>query len=84
MKRLLKADSPPTEITTDKEKNTKNKFTYIDVVDILNQIEELSDYNVAMKIEDGSLLLAVGDSVYEISKVREERYPQRKLTKLET
>ena len=80
MKRLLKrvtAKSEPAD-TNDK----KGMFTATDLVDILQQIEELSKCNVAIKIEDGSLLLGVGDSIYEISVVKEKRYPRRVLKKL--
>ena len=85
MKKLLKQDRAPSEVTTtDEPDKKKSGFTCNDLVDILQQIEELNDYNIAIKNEDGVLLLAVGDSVYEISKIRENRYPRRALRKLET
>jgi len=84
VKRLIKQRVTPNNICgTDGSKN-KNEITPVCIVDILTQIEELKDYNVAIKKDDGRLLLAVGDSVYDISEKREKRYPRRKLTKLET
>jgi hypothetical protein len=83
MKRLLKAVSPPSEIET-ADKDNKYDFTYVDLVDILRQIEELKNYNVAVRMEEGMLQLAVGDSIYEISEVKSKRYPRRRLRKLET
>ncbi len=62
----------------------KNMLTFSDLVDIINQIEELSKYNAAIKKDDdGRVLLAVGDSVYQISEPREKSYPRRRLTKLD-
>ena len=80
MKRLLKKVTAKSEHTDTNDK--KGMFTATDLVDILQQIEELSKFNVAIKIEDGSLLLGVGDSVYEISVAKEKRYPRRILKKL--
>jgi hypothetical protein len=86
MKKLLKANSPPSEIdTADKdEKKSKHDFTYTDLVDILRQIEELKNYNIAIRIEEGMLQLAISDAVYEISEAKDKRYPRRRLRKLDT
>jgi len=88
MKKLLKkSTTAPTEIHTSDENKKSDKikceFTFIDIVDILQQLEELKNYNIAIKVDDGRLLLAVGDVVYEISEKRSQRYPARSLRKLE-
>ena len=86
MKKLVKSLTPPSEITYADEDNTQHKFDFssTDLVDILQQIEELKNFNIAIRIEDGHLQLAVGDSIYEISEIRDQRYPRRRLRKLET
>ena len=89
MKRLLIQVPPPTDVnvaddtTADKATDNKYSFSATDIVDILNQIDEVKD-NSAIKIEDGVLILGIGDSRYEISEVREKRYPRRRLRKLDT
>lgn len=88
MKKLLRATQPPTEVETVGEKNPPKKgkydFSYIDLIDILRQFEEMKNYNIAARIEEGMLQIAVGDSVYEVSEIKEGRYPRRRLHKLDT
>jgi ribosomal protein S17 len=97
MKRLLKSTTPPKTVTVsyedykdhskakaEAESKDKNRLTFGDVVDIISQVEEFSKFNVAIRNDDGRVLLAVGDSVYEIGKVMDNRYPRRRLSKLET
>ena len=91
MKRLIKQNPAQIETTTadepdekPNEKKNKKDFTFTDLVDIMLQIEELKDYNVAIRSDKGVLQLAVGDTVYEVSPVQENRYPRRRLRKLET
>jgi branched-subunit amino acid aminotransferase/4-amino-4-deoxychorismate lyase len=97
MKRLLKSTIPPKTVTVsyadyidnsqakaEAESKDKNRLTFGDVVDIISQVEEFSKFNVAIRNDDGRVLLAVGDSVYEIGKVMDNRYPRRRLSKLET
>lgn len=44
-----------------------SKFTAIDLINILNKIPELELYDISLEeSSDGTLLLAVGDIVYEI------------------
>ena len=88
MKRLIIQATPPTDVAVaddaaNKVADNKYRFSATDLVDILNQIDEVKD-NAAIKIEDGILILGVGDSRYEISEIREKRYPRRRLRKLET
>ena len=89
MKRLLKSTIPPNSFTvaeTDTDTKTdenKYRFSTRDLVDVLNQIDEL-DHNVAIGNHDGVLQLAVGNSVYAIDPVTENRHPRRRLRKLET
>ena len=81
MKKLLKSNVPTSKICA----NAENNFSSIDIADIIQQIEELKNYNVAVKRDDeGRLLLAVGDSIYEISEINKKRYPRRAVRKLET
>ena len=63
--------------------NEKNKLNFMDVVGILNQLEELKNYNIAVYNEDGNLLLEVGESTYQVSGVISNHYPRRRLRKLE-
>jgi len=87
MKKLVKAVSPPAEVSvSDKNKADKNKpvFTPTDLADIIAQLDEVKD-NVAIKNDDkGRLLLAVGDSIYEIQPIRKNCHPRILLRKLET
>ena len=78
MKRLLKSD-----VFAAEENSNKNEFNFADIADILNQIEELQKYNVAIRKEDGELQLNVGESVYKIE-LQADRYPRRRLTKIAT
>ena len=96
MKKLVRSLTPPSEIYTTgdadddeteddaPEKKSKNGFTPTDLVDILQQLDELRDYSLAINIEDGVLILSVGDSRYEVQNSRKGRYPRRRLRKLET
>ena len=68
---------------SDTDKN-KNVFNYVDLVNILEQINELSDFNIGISTHDSILRLTVGDSVYEISDRTNKQYPRRRLRKLET
>ena len=94
MKRLIKKQTIPpdkihlaeTDYNQDDESQdgqTRNGFSPTEIVDILQQIEELNDYNIAIRIVDGGLRLGVGDSIYEISPRKEGRYPRRRLRKIE-
>ena len=91
MKKLLRSTTPPTRITvveTDTDtKSTidenKYRFDSRDLVDILSQIEELKNYNIAIRNDDGTLLLGIGDSIYEIDETMDKRYPRRRLRKRE-
>jgi len=74
----------PSEPQAAKRTENKNAFTHYCIVDILNQLEELSDYNIAIKKDDGRCLLTVGDVVYEISEIISKSYPRRRLRKLDT
>jgi hypothetical protein len=47
-------------------------FTSGAILEILSQIEELSDYDISLDDTDGNITLSVGDSTYNISKPREE------------
>ena len=91
MKRLVKAYTPPSKVfvsdeaKTDEAKADKNKavFTPTDLADIIGQLDEVKS-NVAIKNDDmGRLLLAVGDSVYEILPIKKNRYPRIALHKLD-
>jgi len=88
MKRLLMQDpsqvaalSEPQE-TDEPEREIKIRFSPTELVDILLQIEEL-DSTVAIRMYDGALQLQVGDSTYEIDDAKRNRYPKRRLRKLE-
>jgi len=80
MKRLLK---PVTASSEAHEDDTNIMFSIIDLADILMQIEELTD-TVAIRRYEGALQLGIGNSIYEISDVRDnQRYPRRRLRKIE-
>ena len=78
MKRLLKNIRATSECDED-----KTNLSLVDLVDVLNQIEELKNYNIAIRNEDGAIQLAVGDSRYELSGIIEKRYPRRRLHKMD-
>jgi hypothetical protein len=93
MKRLVRQEIRPkvktqtTKTTTTKtsEKSTSGNFTSVDLVDILSQLDELKNHNIAAKFDEGKLVLAIGDTRYEVSSVRDpNRYPNRRVVKLET
>jgi len=86
MKRLLKSTNPPSEAHhSDKKKSSgKYDFTFIDLVDILKQLEEIKTVEISAKVEDGLLYLKLGDNIYEVSEIRDRHYPRRRLRKLET
>jgi len=81
IKRLLKNVTASTGNSADS--NNKFDFSFTDLADILNQLDELKQ-NVAVKNDEGKLLLAVGDSIYEITDPNSHRYPRRRLNKRET
>lgn len=85
MKQLVKSNLPPTSITVTDPRalRSKNDLTFRDIIDILNQIEELQKYNISLVKSDGALHLSVGDSIYEIGKPSDDRYPRRRLRKLD-
>jgi len=78
MKRLLKNIRATSECDED-----KTNLSLVDLVDVLNQIEELKNYNIAIRNEDGAIQLAVGDSRYELSRIIEKRHPRRRLHKMD-
>ena len=90
MKRLLKADSPPSEIHTvddnNDKKNNKYDFTYVDIVNILREISELRTHDISIVKTKSGLQLLVGNSTYEFldSNNTDKSYPPRRLRKLET
>ena len=82
MKKLIKQTAQQLGKVDGKKETNKNQLSYTDFVDLLQQLEEMKNYNVAIKNDDGILKLTVGDSVYKISKI-DHGYPKRRLTKLE-
>ena len=86
MKRLVKAVSPPSEITTADETKDQNKYEFnsVDLVNILQQIEELHNYKISIVKTKHGLQLLVGNSAYEFLAPNNKSYPPRRLRKLET
>ena len=73
------------EVDENMSAESEIKFSAIDLADIFSQVEEIKNCKVAIKNDDeGRLLLAVGDSLYEILEINENRYPRRALRKLES
>ena len=89
MKKLLRADSPPSEVYTvdddnTDEKNNKYDFTYFDLVNILREIEELRTHDISIVKTKSGLQLLIGNSAYEFLDPNNKSYPPRRLRKLET
>jgi len=83
MKRLLKKINASSEANNADTNEDKISFSITDLVDIISQIEELNE-NVAIRGHEGTLQLAVGDSIYEICDLKSQRYPRRRLRKVES
>jgi hypothetical protein len=77
--------APKAKAAAEAEANAKIKsmLSPSDLIDILNQIDELKQ-NVSSKIDEGRLLIIIGEVVYQLSEYRDNQYPHRKLTKLDS
>ena len=86
MKRLLKADTPPTEITKADESKDQHKYDFnaVDLVDILQQIEELHYHKISIVKTESGLQLLIGNTAYEFLDPNNKSYPPRRLRKLES
>jgi len=84
MKKLLKQSARQLDEAYGENSKVKTEtdLTYLDLVNVLEQLEELKKFNIAVKTDDGILKLIVGDSVYEIKKAKDQ-YPQVRLHKLD-
>jgi len=87
MKRLIVQTAAPNKVhvagSAEDKKSNEHMFSIIDIVDIISQLEEMSDYNIAVRNYEDTLQLGIGDTIYEICDIKDQRYPRRRLRKLE-
>ena len=70
-------------VDDDPTNEDENNLNFMDIVGILNQLDELKNYNIAVYEDSGNLMLEVGESTYQISNVIRNHFPRRRLRRLE-
>ena len=85
MKRYIRQNTVPGNVTASDDTTIESpiRFTVNDLIDILSQIQELTDPVAFAMDEDRRLLMRVGDSMYEIGQIQTNRLPRRRVNKLE-
>ena len=87
MKKLIRS-AQCVSASNNKPKNPTTRepvsFDARDIVEILTQIEELQDYNIAIRNDDQRrVILDIGDSSYVIQQRQAKQHPRRQIRKIE-